>query len=425
MTYEEARQYIEEAGRSGMMPGLVRMRALLGQLGNPQDKLQFIHIAGTNGKGSVAAYISSILAVSGQLVGRFVSPVVFQYEECIQYEDLGGVHFISRDLLAQVVSETAAAVDRIKREGGEVPTVFEIETAMALLAFVYWHCSIVVLEVGLGGREDATNVVSHVLASVITPVALDHQMVLGGTIPEIAAAKAGIIRKNGVAVTSQRDPAALTVIREEAGRQGASLHEVGKSEITVRKADLEGSVFTYRGESYRTFMAGLYQAENAALAVETCRHLPAPFTPAVEELILGVRMAAWRGRFERICTRPLIILDGAHNPAGAEALRSTAETLLAGRRLHGVMGVLKDKDYETMVEILVPIFEDVAVITPPGERGLDKEVLAGVWRRKGCRKVSLADTVMAGLKKAMDACGQEDAILIFGSLSFFKDLDWK
>ena len=296
---------------------------------------------------------------------------------------------------------------------------------MALLAFVSWQCSVVVLEAGLGGREDATNVVSNVLASVITPVSLDHQTVLGKTIPEIAAAKAGIIKKNGVAVTSQKDPSALAVIREEAGRQEASLYEVERSGVMVRKADLEGSVFTYCGESYRTFMAGLYQAENAALAVETCRRLPEPFTPSVEEMILGIRMAAWRGRFERICTRPLIILDGAHNPAGAEALRSTAETLLAGRRLHGVMGVLKDKDYERMVEILAPSFEDVAVITPPGERGLDKEILAGVWRRMGCRRVSLADTVMEGLKKAMDACGEEDAILIFGSLSFFKELDWK
>lgn len=425
MTYEEARQYIKEAGRSGMMPGLVRMRGLLGYLGDPQDKLKFIHIAGTNGKGSVAAYISSILAVSGCLVGRFVSPVVFEYEECIQYQDAKGVHHIDRDLLAQVVTETAAAVENMREAGQELPTVFEIETAMAFLAFVYWHCDIVVLEAGLGGAEDATNVISNAAASVITPVSLDHQAVLGDTIQEIASAKAGIIRHKGTVITCQNDPAAREVICREAGRKGASFHEVKKSDITVLKADLEGSVFIYKNEHYRTFMAGLFQAENAALAIETCSHLPEPFTLTAEEQILGIRMAAWRGRFEMICSRPRIILDGAHNPAGAQALRDTVEQLLPGKRLHGVMGVLRDKDYVTMVEILAPVFADVVTITPPGERGLDKEILAGVWRQKGCYKVSVADTVMTGLRMAMEKCGDEDVILIFGSLSFFSELDWK
>lgn len=425
MTYKEARKYIREAGRSGMMPGLVRMRGLLGYLGNPQDKLRFIHVAGTNGKGSVAAYISSILAVSGHLVGRFVSPVVFEYEECIQYEDLDGVHPIDREFLAQIVTEAAAAVDKMRQEGEEVPTVFEIETAMAFLAFVHWNCEVVVLEAGLGGKEDATNVIANVLASVITPISLDHQAVLGNTIQDIALAKAGIIRENGVVVTCQEAPDALAVIRKQAEGKKASLYEVEKSDITVLTADLEGSVFTYRQERYHTFMAGLYQAENAALAIETCFHLPEPFHFAREELLLGIRKAVWRGRFEKICIRPPVIIDGAHNPAGARALRSTIEGLLCGRRLHGVMGVLKDKEYEVMVEILAPLFDDAVTITPPGERGLDKDILADVWRRKGCQKVIPADTVMAGLEKAVERCGEEDIVLVFGSLSFFKELNDK
>lgn len=422
MTYEEARQYIKEAGRSGMMPGLVRMRALLRRLGDPQDQLEFIHIAGTNGKGSAAAYISSILAVSGHLVGRFVSPAVFEYEECIQYEDQVGTHHIRRELLAQVVTETAAAVEQMRQEGEEVPTVFEIETAMAFLAFVHWNCDIVVLEAGLGGKEDATNVVSHVVASVITPVSMDHQAVLGSSIQEIAAAKAGIIRENGVVITSQENPEALAVIRQEAKGKRAALYELKKSDIRVLAADLEGSVFTYRQKQYQTCMAGLYQPGNAALAIETCCHLPEFFYLTGKELVLGIRRAAWRGRFEMISTRPRIIIDGAHNPAGARALRDTAEKLLQGRLLHGIMGVLKDKEYEAMVEILAPLFEDVVTITPPGDRGLDKEILADVWRERGCRKVSSANTVMEGLKKMMEECGEEDGILIFGSLSFFKEI---
>jgi len=172
-------------------------------------------------------------------------------------------------------------------------------------------------------------------------------------------------------------------------------------------------------------MAGLYQAENAALAIETCIRLPEPFHFTKEELILGIRMATWRGRFEMICIKPLIIIDGAHNPAGAMALRDTAEELLRGKRLHGVMGVLKDKDYEAMVEILAPLFDNVVTITPPGDRGLDKEILADVWREGGCQKISTEDTVMAGLKKVMEECEDGDAILIFGSLSFFKEMSWK
>lgn len=425
MNYEEARQYIKEAGRSGMMPGLVRMRVLLEYLGDPQDKLTFIHIAGTNGKGSVGAYISSILAVSGQRVGRFVSPVVFEYEECIQYEDPKGAHYIDRELLAQVVTDTAAAVERMRLEEKEVPTVFEIETAMAFLAFVHWNCSIVVLEAGLGGKEDATNVISNVAASVITPVSMDHQDVLGDSLQKIAAAKAGIIRPEGVVVTFQKNREAGDVIRRESGVKNASLYEVKDSDLSVLTADLEGSVFVYGREHYRTFMAGLYQTENAALAIETCRRLPEPFCSTEEERILGIRMAAWRGRFERICTSPLIIIDGAHNPAGAEAFRDTAGELLRGRRLYGVMGVLKDKDYEKMVEIVAPLFDGVVTITPPGDRGLDKDILAEVWQQRGCPEVVTADTVMEGLKKAMDGCGEKDAILIFGSLSFFKEMNWK
>lgn len=426
MTYEEARQYIREAGRSGMMPGLVRMRVLLGHLGDPQDQLQFIHIAGTNGKGSVAAYISSILAASGHLVGRFVSPPVFEYEECIQCEDAAGVCHIDRELLAQVVTETAAAVEVMRQAGEEVPTVFEIETAMAFLAFVHWSCDIVVLEAGLGGREDATNIISceNKIASVITPVAPDHQAVLGNTIQEIAAAKAGIIRDRGVVITCQEDPAALAVIREEARKREASLYEVERADITVLAADLTGSVFAYKKEHYRTVMAGLYQPGNAALAIETCCRLPESFHLTGGALTTGIRRAVWRGRFEVVCSSPLIILDGAHNPAGAEALRDTAEKLLCGKRLHGVTGVLRDKDYGTMAGILAPLFADVVTVTPPGERGLDREILADVWRRRGCGQVSTADMVMTGLKRAMEECVEGDAILIFGSLSFFRELDW-
>lgn len=425
MNYEEAMKYIGNASKTGMELGLDRMKELCFRLGNPEKKLCFIHVAGTNGKGSTSAYISSILAVNGDLVGRYVSPAVFRYEECIQYEDLKGVHYIDRELLAEVVTETAEAVESMKADGRESPTIFEIETAMALLAFVRWQCSVVVLEVGLGGREDATNIIENVLASVITPIGMDHMAVLGDTIEQIAAQKAGIIRERGTVITMQNEQKALDVIRREAEVKQAAFYQMTEKSLQILSADLEGSVFSYDGENYRTFMPGLYQVENACLAIEVCRHLPEPFTFDVEQLILGIRMAGWRGRFEVICTNPLIIIDGTHNPAGAGALRETAEQLLSGRNLHGVMGVLADKDYKTMVEILAPAFTDVVTITPPGKRGLNKEILAKEWRDRGCRLVTTEETVMTALKEAMKRCQKNDAILIFGSLTFFKELKWR
>lgn len=425
MNYEKARQYIKNLQSFGMELGLERMRELCRRLGNPEKKLTFIHVAGTNGKGSTAAYISSILAVNGYLTGRYVSPVVFQYEECIQYEDPKGVHYIDKELLAKVVTEVADTAKEMENDGWEHPTVFEIETAMAFLAFTYWQCRVVILEVGLGGREDATNVVENVIASVITPVSFDHMALLGNTLKEIAAEKAGIIRPGGLVITLQHEEDAVKAICEEANEKEASLTLIKKEDIQCISADLEGSVFSYRGEHYRTCMPGLYQILNACLAIETCCRLPKPFMLNEEQIMLGIRMAQWRGRFEVVCTKPLVIIDGAHNPAGAEALLVSVQELLPGCTLHGIMGVFRDKEYETMVRILAPAFKDAATVTAPGERGLDARVLAKEWEKNGCGEVSAEETMERALKKAISRYREGDAILIFGSLSLFRELKWK
>lgn len=444
MNYEEARNYLAERNKSGINLGLERMRELCRRLGNPEKSLSFIHIAGTNGKGSTAAFLSSILAVSGHMVGRYVSPVVFQYEECIQYEDMKGCHYIDKELLAKVVTETAGAVKSMERDGMEPPTIFEIETAMAFLAFRHWQCSIVLLEVGLGGREDATNVIENVIASVITPISMDHRDVLGDTLEQIAGEKAGIIKKNGLVITSQPDEQAYSVIREEVRQCGARLHTVKQNETIILSAGLGGSVFSYGGENYRIDMPGRYQVENAVLALEVCDHLweNAEKFPEIkleftmEEKMVGLRNAGWRGRFEVICSQPLIVLDGAHNPAGVRALAKSIEEIFPQQKIHGVMGVFSDKDYETMVEILCPYFSDIVAITPPSPRGLAKEQLADVWKKKNWEMseqsggiplngIETADNPMEALKKSIEFYEEGDAIVIFGSLSFFKELKWK
>lgn len=444
MDYEEAKKYLANQNKSGMNLGLGRMKELCRRLGNPEKELSFIHIAGTNGKGSTAAFLSSMLAVHGLVVGRYVSPVVFRYEECIQYEDIKGIHFIQKEMLAEIVTKTAEAVEEIKQEGLDSPTIFEIETAMSFLAFQHWQCSVVVLEVGLGGREDATNVVENVAVSVITPIGMDHMAVLGDTVEKIAAEKAGIIKDNGLVITNQTDEKALSVIREVAKERHAAMYTVTKKDIMVLSAGLGGTVFSYKGKNYRIDMPGMYQVENAALALEVCEHLPenlqhfsgAKISLSTEEKMVGLRNTFWGGRFEVVSTEPLIILDGAHNPAGAEALADSIEELLPGRKIHGVMGVFADKDYKSIVEILLPYFSDIVTITPSGPRGLAKEELAKVWRKCAqsaeeagencfCREIQMADNPMEGLRRILSSYKEGDAVILFGSLSFFKDLNWK
>lgn len=425
MNYEEAGKYLKNIQSFGISLGLKRMKELCRRLRNPEKELSFIHVAGTNGKGSTAAYISSILAVGGYLTGRYVSPAVFRYEECIQYEDMRGVHYIDRELLAELVTEVSAAAEEMVRDGWEHPTVFEIETAVSFLAFVRWQCRIVLLEVGLGGREDATNVVEHVIASVITPISLDHTAVLGETLEKIAEEKAGIIKPEGLVITLQNDCRATAVIQKRADEENALMIVVRNEDITYISANLEGSVFSYKGENYRTSMPGRYQVSNACLAIETCRRLPKPFALDEEQIMLGIRMAQWRGRFEVVCPEPLVIIDGAHNPAGAEALLASVKELLSGRTLHGIMGVFKDKDYETMVKIVAPIFRDVVTVTAPGNRGLDAGLLAEEWKKNLCPEVATAKTVNEALKKVLAHYREGEAVLIFGSLSLFKELNWK
>lgn len=422
MNYEEAITYIQNYQSNGISLGLERMRQLCAHLDNPQKKLRFIHIAGTNGKGSTAAYISSILGVNGYLVGRYVSPVVFQYEECIQFQDSRGISYIDRELLAEVVSEVAFAIDSMEQEGCEVPTIFEVETAMAFLAFVKKQCQIVVLEVGVGGREDATNVIENVLASVITPISRDHMRLLGDTMTAIATEKAGIIREEVPVITIQQDPSVTGVISTVCEGKNSELTVVNQNDMELMQADLHGSLFSYQDENFRTQMLGTYQMENACLAIETCRRLGGEFTFDEVQLMLGIREAKWRGRFEVIGEEPLIVVDGAHNIAGAQALYTSLETFLKGKRLHGVMGVFRDKEYQSMVAVLQPLFYDIVAVKAPTDRGLEADVLAGVWRDTGCNRVSTAESVREALTRAVELCRQEDAVVLFGSLSLLREL---
>lgn len=423
MNYEEAAAYIQGRRKAGILPGLSRMKDLCERLGSPEKKLRFIHIAGTNGKGSVAAYISSILGVNGYLTGRFVSPVVFQQEECIQFEDSRGVRNISRELLAACVTEASEAVSRMEKDGRELPSAFEIETAAAFLAFVKEECQVVILEAGLGGREDATNVIDHAELSVLTAISRDHMGMLGDTVAEIAREKAGIIRTDTPVVSTWQLPEAAHVIYGVCGEKNAPVTFLKEEDMRPVHIRVDGCLFDYKGEHYRTRMSGVYQIQNACLAIEACRQFDAALTE--EQIMLGIREAYWRGRFDVVSREPLVIVDGAHNEGGARALRETLMTLLPNAKIHGIMGVFRDKEYEKMISILQPVLYDVVTVTPPSPRGLPAEELQAAWQRQSPVAVETAESVNNALGILLERYKAGDAIVVFGSLSLLGELRWR
>lgn len=417
MNYKEAMEYITSRKKSGISLGLTRMKKLCERLGNPEKSLSFIHIAGTNGKGSTAAYISSILAKNGYFTGRYVSPVVFCYRECIQFENENGISYISKELLSEAVTSVAEAVSAMEKDGLETPTGFEIETAVSFLAFKKKKCQFVILEVGLGGREDATNVIDKVLVSVITPIGRDHMGMLGNTIEEIASEKAGIIREHTPVITYQELPKAKTVISGMCKKKDSPFTCIKREEMKLLGTSLEGFDFMYKQDCFHSRMAGSYQIENAVLAIEVCRQLGKSFHIDDKKVRDGVSEAFWHGRFEVINKAPLVIIDGAHNESGAKALLDSIRTFLPSRKIHAVMGVFKDKEYEKIVSILYPVMEDVIVVTAPTERGLPAEELQNVWERISDRQVQTAESVSEGVKEAAARCKKDDAVVVFGSLS--------
>ena len=404
-----------EGGR--IRPGLKSVGELCAAVGDPQKRLAFIHIAGTNGKGSVSSFISSVLAASGYKVGRFSSPAVIDPYEII---GINGESIIPDEY------------DRIGRylldvcgDRGISPTPFELETVMAFLYFEKKGVDIAVLEAGMGGENDSTNIIGAPLLSVITEIGLDHMRFLGNTVSEIALSKSGIIKQGAPVCAADMSEEALDVIRHKAKESFSPLYIAEKKNILIQKADIYGSVFDF--ENFRDIeikMAGLHQTENAALSLKALEILGSRGTD-ISGLKEGMRSAKNRCRMEIICEKPLFICDGAHNPHGAAALRKSMEYFFGDKKLILIMGVLRDKDYEGMARELAPLAKTVYAITPKVSRGLDGEVLCSVF--KGLGVPSEASELEDACHMALDrACG-DDIILACGSLSFLGEVTsiWK
>ena len=407
---------MDEVSKYGSVLGLESMRELLRRLGDPQNELKFIHISGTNGKGSVLAYLSTILSGAGYRTGRYISPTLFSYRERIQVDG----EYIEKESLACHVTAIAAAAEDMQKAGLPSPTVFEIETALAFLYFKEKRCDIVTLEVGCGGLLDATNVITTTLMEVIASISMDHTDLLGDTLAKIAAQKAGIIKPDTMVVSAQQKSEAAQVIEDTCKEQHCTLQMVDESKISNVHYGAEGQTFSYKEwENVAISLAGSYQIKNAALALEGVEALrKLGYALSDQQVREGLLHTAWRGRFTTLRRDPTVIIDGAHNPAAALELKESLKRYFPGKTLYFVMGMFKDKDYAQVIDLTAPLARHIITVeTPSNPRAMPARELAEAVGKVN-PSVEWADSVAHGVEKALAMAGKEDAVIVFGSLSF-------
>lgn len=413
MDFLEAQNYLEKVrSQKGIVLGLDTMRHLMAKLNNPQDKVKFIQVAGTNGKGSTAAYLTSILSEAGIKVGRYTSPAVFSSTE--QYFACGSC--ISESEYAKgmtAVAEAAASLD------GETPTAFEQETALAFWYFAQKGCELAILEAGLGGDMDATNIVTTTVCSIITSISMDHCRILGNKISEIAAHKAGIIKPGAPVICIEQKEDAMEPIRAAAKAADTPLYEVHRDEVRQIFSDKRESIVFFREfENLHLKMLGSCQPENAALAVQAASVLSRSYPIEKKHIYDGIEKTRWSGRFELHSGSPDIILDGAHNPDGIRRLRESVNQMFGAVPICYVCGVLADKDYEKEIEILFGRASNVFTVTPPSPRAMKSTDLKAAIKDRFPQLKVIAFEGNDDIEKAMEAAiSQNNPVVVCGTLT--------
>lgn len=418
--------YINEPRWMESLLGLDRVRDLLDRLGRPQDKLRFVHVAGTNGKGSTCAYLASILQAAGLRTGLFTSPYLITFEERIRVD--------GANITLDELTETTLLVKEQAEAMPDHPTEFELMTAVALTHFARCACDIVVLEVGLGGRLDSTNVIAAPDVAVIARIGLDHTKLLGTTLGAIAGEKAGIIKPGSRVVTWPQEPEALAAVEAAAASCGdpLTMPDFARLQVSDVEWDAPGGPtrpFSYgRHARLRTKLLGTYQPANASLAIEAAEALCAcGWSISDEAIASGIAAAAWPGRFEIVQAgegAPAIVVDGGHNPQGAQALADSLRDVFPGRKPVFIIGVLEDKDYPAMLETVLPLGSAFVTVTPDNPRALPAANLARAVRWTGqdmlgcsaCVSPSVARDMADALAKARELAGPQGLICAFGSL---------
>lgn len=409
MNVNEAIEYIHSVCWKGTVPGLSRTQELLAKMGNPEKKLKFIHIAGTNGKGSTAAMSASILQQAGYKVGLYTSPYIYRFHERMQ---VNGVEISDEDLAA--VTEY---VRPLAQSMAESPTEFELVCCIAFEYFLRQNCDIVVLEVGMGGTWDATNVIETPEVAVITNIGLDHTDVLGSTLEEIAATKAGIFKNNGQAVIYRGIPSVEKVFEDICAERNVQLKKADFDSLNLISHGLEGQTFDCGNrKALQLPLLGVHQLKNAAVVLSIMDTLMEKGWKITEDHIReGLRVARWPGRFDIVGRDPLFIIDGGHNPQCIEALVVNIRDYLKDKKVIALTGVLADKDYADMYKPVMSYVQEFVCVTPPNPRKLEAAELASHLMSVGA-KATACDSIEEGVRKARQLAGDSGVVLCFGSL---------
>ena len=409
MTYEEALAYLENYTWSKTRLGLGRTRELTAKLGDPQKKLRFVHVAGSNGKGSTCAMTASILQAAGYKTGLYTSPYIQTFCERIQ---VNGEN-IPEHRLAEVTEKLRDAAETME----DHPSWFEMVTAVAFQYYLEENCDIVVLEVGMGGEFDSTNVIEAPEVAVLTNIGLEHTEYLGDTIEAIARTKSGIIKPGCRVVSYDNVPEVKAIISEVAKENGAPLVFADPSGIRLVSRDLDGQVFEWEGKTYRLPLHGEHQLKNASVVMEIVRELREQGWDISDEAVRrGLAEVKWPARFQILSRDPLFILDGGHNPQCAEAMTESLDALLPGQKVDFLLGILADKDYTQMIDILSPYAASFHCIAPENERALGVEALADTIRARGFETYAYNNLDEAIRAVCDSAAANSRPAVCFGSL---------
>ena len=421
VNYSEARSYVDSTAKFGIKPGLERITKMMAYVGNPQDKLRFIHVAGTNGKGSTCTMLASILSNAGYKTGLFTSPYVIDFRERFMVDG----EMISEEEFAELMTKVKTVNDILEKSGCSL-TQFELITAVAFLWFVRMECDVVVLECGLGGRLDSTNVIKEPLCSIITKISLDHTDILGDTVEKIAAEKAGIIKPGRPVVLAPNQPkAAISVVERKCAELGSPLIVSGMDTVSVKTLLPTMTEVIYGGLRYMVPLAGPHQVENSVTVINAARELnDYGFRLSDNKIVAGIAKAKIPARFDIISHDPLVVVDGAHNPDGIAALCDSIDALLGGRSIIGIIGMLRDKAYESALSEIVPRLDTVLTVTPDSPRALSAKELAACAQQFAGDGVSVkaVDNLRKAASIALDMTDEASAIVVCGSLFLASDM---
>lgn len=419
MTYNEARVYLDELSKYGSVLGLDTIHDLLCELDNPQDSLNFIHIAGTNGKGSVLACTSTILSEAGYKTGRYVSPTVISYLEKIQVNG----KWISEDQFARLTEVVRDAIARMEKKGKTSPTLFEVETAIAFLYFKETACDFVVLECGLGGAEDATNIISHSVCSVFTSIGIDHLGVIGNSLEEIGQTKSGIIKNGSHVISAPQPDSVKQILLKQAELFQNPIQFSSPEDYSVLEESWQGQTICYKDFNHiKVPLPGRYQAPNIMTVLEILLDLRTQGYPiSTQHIQDGFQKTVWPGRFTCIGETPLFFVDGAHNTIAAKKLRESIETYFPGKQISCIVGIFKDKEYDSILSIMGPLMKKVhAIELPNKDRSLSLSALTDALKTH-CTKDTLIfpeSTIEDAVDHLLLDADQDDILLAFGSLSY-------